>query len=71
MDDNLKIILVAIVIMFFISRLMDNAQAFPTYTAKASTTNAKTQTLQATNKIITTQILDSQGRVVQSGEVKY
>ncbi|MEI8339395.1 MAG: hypothetical protein WCF94_01900 [bacterium] len=71
MDDNLKIILAAIVIMFFISRLMDNAQAFPTYTAKASTASTKSQTLQSASKIITTQILDSQGRVVQSGEAKY
>lgn len=72
MDDNLKLILLAIVVMFFISRLMDNANAYPNYTTNKNTTaTSKSQTLQSSSKIITTQILDAQGKVLQSRDSQY
>ncbi|MFZ2038926.1 MAG: hypothetical protein WAV11_03235 [Minisyncoccia bacterium] len=65
--DDLKWILLAVVIMFFVSRFFD----FATPTSASVPKNTVNLLPSAKNQIITTKVLDRYGNVVELKESQY
>jgi len=65
--DDLKWILLAVVIMFFVSRFFD----FAVPAAASVPKNTVTVPASSKNQIITTKILDKYGNVVEMKESRY
>jgi hypothetical protein len=72
MDGDLKWVLIAAAVIFFLSRLLNIS---PATSATASEIKNSASVYSSApivrNQIITTQILDSNGRVVQSRQTNY
>ena len=74
MEENFKWVVIGAVVIMIVFRLINNAETDPaTTTTKSNNSATISQNATATtkNQIITTQLLDDQGRVVKTRESRY
>jgi hypothetical protein len=71
MNEDLKWILIAIVVMFFISRIFDASGVTSASSRQAPSTISSSKNAPVKNQIITTKVLDAYGNVVQVKDAQY
>ncbi len=70
MDGDLKWVLIAAAVIFFLSRLLSVTPSTSASMSKSSASVINSAPI-VKNQVITTQIIDSNGRVIQTGQAHY